>query len=160
MPFKINRENTQFNIPFTKYLKINVAKIFSNLSKLAFQRTINKSSTKCQSRYHAGATSTLAHAYTGITRNTFKKLIQWTVEHQNTFNNLTTLSAHTWKTADMNCDMMWNILDMAPDFNLVTRNCRLWLKENMFIIFQPEVATLNKSSKLSSTCRQRLRLLH
>ena len=103
------------------------------------------------------------NTYTGLTRNTFKKRYNG---HRYTFNhrdvpNSTTLSTHLWKLTDMNknYDMKWNILDRAPDFNPVTRKCRLCLKEIFYIMFQPEGATLNKRSELFSTCRHRLRLL-
>ena len=103
------------------------------------------------------------NTYTGLTRNTFKKHYNG---HNYTFNhrdapNSTTLSTHLWKLMDMNrnYDLKWNILDRAPDFNPVTRKCRLCLKEIFYIMFQPEGATLNKRSELYSTCRHRLRLL-
>ena len=103
------------------------------------------------------------NSYTGLTRNSFKKRYNG---HRYTFNhrdapNSTTLSTHLWKLTDMNknYDLKWNILDRAPDFNPVTRKCRLCLKEIFYIMFQPEGATLNKRSELFSTCRHRLRLL-
>ena len=78
------------------------------------------------------------NTYTGLTRNTFKKRYNG---HRYTFNhrdvpNSTTLSTHLWKLTDMNknYDMKWNILDRAPDFNPVTRKCRLCLNEMFYIM--------------------------
>ena len=73
------------------------------------------------------------NTYTGLTRNTFKKRYngdRYTFNHRD-LPNSTKLSTHLLKLTEMNknYDMKWNILDRAPDFNPVTRKCRLCLKE-------------------------------
>ena len=103
------------------------------------------------------------NTYTGLTRNTFKKRFNghnYTFNHRNAPNS-TTLSSHVWNLKDerKKYDLSWNLVDRAPDFNPVTRKCRLCLKEKYYIIFQPDGATLNNRSELFSTCRHRLRLL-
>ena len=100
--------------------------------------------------------------YTGLTRNSFKSRYnghKYTFSHRDA--SSTTLSTHLWKLKDKNkqYNVNWKLIDRAPDFNPITRKCRLCLKEKFYIIFQPEGASLNTRSELYSTCRHRLRLL-
>ena len=98
--------------------------------------------------------------YTGLTSNTFKKRYY---AHRSTFENEdhenpTTLSSHIWdlKNKNKNYNIKWSIIDRAKNFNPATKKCRLCLKEKYYIIFQPDVATLNQRSELFSLCRHRL----
>jgi hypothetical protein len=99
------------------------------------------------------------NTYTGLTSNTFKQRFYG---HRHSFkyknsDQSTTLSSHIWdlKDDDQNYDLKWSIVDRAPDFNPITRKCRLCVKEKYYIIFQPEGASLNHRSELYSTCRHR-----
>ena len=101
--------------------------------------------------------------YTGLTSNTFK---QRYYGHRHSFkyrnsDHSTTLSSHIWDLRDENenYEIQWSIIDRAPDFNPITRKCRLCIKEKYYIIFQPEGASLNHRSELYSTCRHRTKQL-
>ena len=98
--------------------------------------------------------------YTGLTSNTFKKRFyahRCTCENEN-HDNPTTLSSHVWNLKNKNkkYDIRWSIIDRAQDFNPVNKKCRLCLKENFYIIFKPDGATLNQRFELFSSCRHRL----
>ena len=98
--------------------------------------------------------------YTGLTSRHFKDRFY---EHRTSFNRRddpstssaksTTLSSHIWNLKDRgkNYDIIWHIIGKARAFNPLTKKCNLCL----FIIFQPEGASLNLRSELFSTCRHR-----
>ena len=116
--------------------------------KVVYRATVNENS---------GSVNT----YTGLTSQTFKARFY---SHTNSFkyrdgDNSTTLSTHTWNLKDQNenFDINWEIIDKAQPFNPSTRKCRLCQQEKFYILFDSEGATLNKRSKLYSTCRHRLR---
>ena len=101
--------------------------------------------------------------YTGLTSNTFKKRFYG---HRQSFKNQnlrhsTTLSSHIWdlKDRNQNFEVKWSTIERAPNFNPITKKCRLCLKEKYYIIFQPEGAQLNQRSELYSTCRHRTKQL-
>ena len=71
----------------------------------------------------------------------------------------TTLSAHIWKLKDenKNFNVAWRIIDRAPPYNSITKQCRLCLKEAWYITFKPHLASLNKRTEMFNTCRHRLK---
>ena len=94
-------------------------------------------------------TNSNCSTYTGLTSNTFK---QRYYGHRHSFkyrvsDHSTTLSSHIWDLRDENenYEIQWSIIDRAPDFNPITRKCRLCIKEKYYIIFQPEGASLNQN---------------
>ena len=58
----------------------------------------------------------------------------------------TPLSAYIWELKDQNKNfsLKWKIIDRAPPYNSITKKCRLCMKESYYIIFKPNMATLNK----------------
>ena len=95
--------------------------------------------------------------YTGATKNTFKERFYG---HAASFRNRkndhsATLSTQLWKLKDKGAifDTSWSIIEKGKEFNPVTRQCGLCLREKYHIIFQPAGATLNSRSELFSTCR-------
>ena len=101
---------------------------------------------------------TTTQTYTGLISTTFKKRFY---KHRTTFekpnHEPTTLSNHVWDLKDKHktYNISWSVIDRAPDFNPATGKCRLCLKENFYIIFQPEGATLNQRTELFTACRHK-----
>ena len=97
--------------------------------------------------------------YTGLTSQTFKK--RWS-KHEGNFEkvaekNDTTLSSHIWKLKEegKNYDIKWEIMDRAPNFNPVSKKCRLCLKEVYYILFHPDSASLNSRNEVFNSCRHK-----
>ena len=104
-------------------------------------------------------------SYIGLTSNTFKQRWQ---QHKSSFNikskrNETTLSQYIWKLKDKEVDykLTWKIVGKANPFSPVSEKCNLCLKEKFFIIFRPEMCSLNTRNELATHCRhKRKRLLY
>jgi hypothetical protein len=109
---------------------------------------------KCKSKgvvYEAQITETVsgkAETYTGLTCRTFKRRYN---EHNNDMQNpgnriKSKRSSHVWALKDSGTDheVRWRILDRATTYNLITKKCRLCLKEKYFIMYKRENSTLNK----------------
>ena len=97
--------------------------------------------------------------YTGLTERRFKDRLN---EHKHAIKNRnsqheTTLSTHTWKLKDegKHFEVSWKMVERAKGFNPATKKCRLCLKENFCIMFNPSGATLNQRKELYSTCRHK-----
>lgn len=95
--------------------------------------------------------------YIGLTDTTFK---QRYYNHMSSFRNegkrsSTELSKHIWALKDQNIDynIKWSIVRRAASYNKTTGRCNLCLYEKFYIIYQPNIATLNKRCELVSTCR-------
>ena len=68
----------------------------------------------------------------------------------------TTLSTHFWTEKDLGGEprVSWKILESnIPDFNPVTRTCKLCLREKFNIVLNPHLATLNSRHEMFSHCR-------
>ena len=94
--------------------------------------------------------------YIGLAATSFKDRYS---NHTSSFRtrnpkNSTTLSKYIWGLQDQNIghQVKWKILSSASPFNHVTNRCRLCEKEKYFIIFQPEMATLNNRNELAGHC--------
>ena len=95
--------------------------------------------------------------YIGLTENKFKLRYY---NHKASFNhrekeNSTELSKYIWKLKDQNIsyNIKWKIITKAKAFNRATKQCRLCLAEKFYIIFQPELSSLNERRELVTTCR-------
>lgn len=95
--------------------------------------------------------------YVGLTENKFKTRYN---NHKTTFNNIskrhsTELSSYIWELKETNIsyNIKWNILSHARPYSKNSRKCKLCTLEKYYIIFRPDMATLNKRSELISTCR-------
>ena len=110
------------------------------------------------------ATSTgKKESYIGLTSNSFKQRWQ---QHKSSFNikskrNETTLSQYIWKLKDKEVDynLTWKIVGKANPFSPVSERCNLCLKEKFFIIFRPEMCTLNTRNELATHCRHKKKRL-
>ena len=72
--------------------------------------------------------------------------------------NSTTLSSHFLKekAAGHNPIITWKFLKAnIPTFNPVTDTCKLCLCEKLYILYKPELASLNSRSEIFSACRQK-----
>ena len=72
--------------------------------------------------------------------------------------NSTTLSTHYWTEfeAGRAPRVSWRILEKnIPPFNPVTGKCQLCIREKFYIIFKPNLATLNQRQEIFSNCRHK-----
>lgn len=101
--------------------------------------------------------------YVGLTQNTFKTRY---ANHTASFRHInkrcdTELSKHVWKLKEknINFNIKWRILKHASAYSNETKRCQLCNWEKYFIIFHPNMASLNKRNELLSTCRHASRFL-
>ena len=73
----------------------------------------------------------------------------------------TTLSQYVWKLKNnnINYNIKWRILTRSKSFSPTNKICRLCISEKYFIIFRPNLSTLNNRNELTSTCRHKRKLL-
>ena len=90
------------------------------------------------------------------------KTCECTSGHRKDLNNAnykgsTTLSKYVWKLKEERkaFQIKWKIIDRAPPYNPMTRKCNLCIKEKFYIIYRPNMATLNKRNELFNSCRHR-----
>ena len=122
-------------------------------------------SNKCLTEsvvYQATVTSTSADSpqtYIGLTENSFKTKYS---NHKALFRkydkrNATELSEYIWLLQSNNIEysIKWRIVKRAKPYNPALKRCNLCLWEKYFIIFKPEMASLNKRNEfqLVSSCR-------
>ena len=97
-----------------------------------------------------------------MTAGTFKKRFNG---HTSTFRNEdlngTTLSAYIWKLKREGkiYDIDWGIICKATPFSPVTEQCALCTAEKFFIIYKPELGTLNARNELGAHCRHKQSVL-
>ena len=97
--------------------------------------------------------------YIGLAKN-FKKRFG---SHKATLkvkkdNGNTTLSTHYWdeKEAGRDPSIKWKILESGlSDFNPITSKCALCTREKFYILFKPEMASLNKRQEIFGFCRHK-----
>ena len=106
-----------------------------------------------------GATET----YIGLTAPPFKQRIG---NHKKSFKHEayaheTTLSSYIWKLKEKEIDftIKWKLMARAKPFSPITNVCNLCTKEKHFIIFHPELATLNHRNEIKSNCRHKEAML-
>ena len=96
------------------------------------------------------------HTYIGLTATTFKERLS---NHKTSFNkekykNATTLSQFIWSLKEQNIDfnLKWRKLDQAAPFNPISGKCNLCTLEKYYLIFKPDISTLNKNEELNNFC--------
>ena len=99
--------------------------------------------------------------YIGLCDTTFKLRYN---THNNSFKDDkkrkdTTLSDHIWDLKSLNCDyeLSWRIVSKARSYSPSSKICNLCNREIYFILYKPEMATLNKRNELMSACRHKLK---
>ena len=71
----------------------------------------------------------------------------------NNLRNPTALSKHIWTLKDnnTNINISWTIITSAEAFNNQTNRCNYVPLKKLYIIYNSDMATLNKKSELMST---------
>ena len=97
--------------------------------------------------------------YTGATSRRFKDRLY---EHRTDMNNedgktKTALSAHIWSLKEkvIEYEVKWKIKYRGPDYNPLTKKCRICLKEKHYFMYDRGGSTLNKRSEVFNTCRHK-----
>ena len=91
-----------------------------------------------------------------MTSTTFKARL---AVHKNSFNdpeaNQTSLSNHIWDLKKKNVEyrISWKLIDRAKPYSPVSVVCQLCIKEKFYILFYPEIPTLNSKSEIFANCR-------
>ena len=95
-------------------------------------------------------------SYVGLTENSFKD--RWT-KHKSSFKtrnpkNASGLSRYIWNLQDekIGFSIEWKIISRAKPFDPGTGVCRLCIREKYFIIFKPNMATINSRSEIGGPC--------
>ena len=95
-------------------------------------------------------------SYTGVTARSFKDRLY---EHRTDANSRkgrakTALSTHIWALKDRNIDyeVTWKLKCRGPDYNPLTKKCRICLKEKYYIMHDRGGSTLNKRSEIFHSC--------
>ena len=108
-------------------------------------------------------TAESTETYVGLTATEFKT--RWR-NHQMSFKNEskkndTELSKHLWQLKDQKKDfaISWKILAKAKSYSNLTKRCNLCSTEKFYILYKPDMATLNKRNELVSTCRHKRNFL-
>ena len=98
----------------------------------------------------------LTDSYVGLTENSFKD--RWT-KHKSSFKtrnpkNASGLSKYIWKLQDQNIkyDLEWEIISRAKPYDPASGVCHLFVREKYFIIFQPNMATINSRNEIAGPC--------
>ena len=97
--------------------------------------------------------------FTGLTADPFKSRYN---NHTKSFRhkkyiNDSELAKHIWKLKDQDRSftISWKIIDMGKPFNPATKICQLCTREKYYLIYRPELCTLNSYSELGSHCRHK-----
>ena len=101
--------------------------------------------------------------YTGLTEGTLKA---WNYKYNfdfrhRDFEKRTNLSKYIWKLKDHFYDysIKWKILSLAKSYNPASKSCNLCSKEKFYIIFKPEISTLNDNNEIFKKCKHRRKCL-
>ena len=101
--------------------------------------------------------------YIGMTGDPFKKRFK---NHEKSFNHEqyrteTALSGFIWDLKEKNIgyDVQFRIVDRAPSFNPLTGICNLCTLERYYLIFKPDMATINDQNEFTKPCRHKEKVL-
>ena len=104
-------------------------------------------------------TDGVTDTYIGLTENTFKVRYKNHTSNFKTRNpdNSSCLSKYIWRLQDQNIGykVTWKIISKAQPFNPVTGICNLCIREKYFILFKPEMATINARDEVAGPCRHK-----
>ena len=156
----------------------NVKTVISNYNKAGLNNDLKSSDetkklcncrnkTSCPLDRNCNATNIIYQAevttpeskepYIDLCETTFKERYRnHTCSFRNERNrNVTELSKHTWDLKDrkLNYEIKWSKVKQARSYSNISKKCNLCLWEKFFIIYKPEMSTLNHRNELTSTCR-------
>ena len=102
----------------------------------------------------------LKESYVGMAATTFKA--RWS-NHMSSIQtrnnkNATTLSRYIWDLQDRNIPykIEWKLIGRGKQFSHISETCRLCIREKYFIIFKPEMASLNDRNEIAGHCPHKL----
>jgi hypothetical protein len=108
-------------------------------------------------------TENKTETYVGITETSFKTRFNnhLTSFRQENGRNRTELSKYIWDIKDKNgkFELSWKILCKAKSYSNKSKKCNLCTTEKYYIMFRPELATLNKRCDIVSKCRHSRKFL-
>ena len=124
----------------------------SNIIYQATVTTLTPSPTQEQN------TPPVTHTYVGLATS-FKERFR---NHTKSFNHRkyskeTKLSNKIWQLKDEGADfeIRWKILARAQPFSPITGVCGLCTQEKWYILFKPDLASLNKREEIAGHCSHR-----
>ena len=95
-------------------------------------------------------------SYVGLTENTFKDRY---TKHKSSFKtrnpkNASGLSRYVWNLEDEKIDfeIKWKIISRAKAYDPGSGVCRLCVREKYFIIFKPNMSTINCRNEVAGPC--------
>ena len=101
--------------------------------------------------------------YIGLASTTFKLRL---ANHKTSFNKeekrcTTTLSSHIWAIKDRGeeYELDWKLIGRAQPFSPISGNCNLCNLEKYYIMFEPNMATLNKKEEINNWCPHKDKML-
>ena len=101
--------------------------------------------------------------YLGLCDTTFKaRLANHTASLKHSQKrHSTTLSHYIWqlKEKNINYNISWKIVRNCNGFSPSSNRCQLCLNEKYYILFHPDMATLNSRNELFSSCRHKKKKL-
>jgi hypothetical protein len=108
--------------------------------------------------------SNKTETYIGLTADPFKARYNNHTKsfRHRTYINDSELAKYIWKLKDENRSytISWKIIDRGKPFNPTSKICQLCTREKYYLIYRPELCTLNSNSELGSHCRHKKKLLH
>ena len=117
--------------------------------------------TKTNVIYQATVTSdggNTVETYVGSTTNFASRYYKHRTDANNPkYKTSTTLSVYIWKLKDegKNFEVSWRIIDRAPAYNYASKQCGLCRKESFYILYRPQLSTLNKNHEVFKICKHR-----
>ena len=71
------------------------------------------------------------------------------------------LAQYCWKLHDMKIkyEISWKMICRAKPFSPITNVCNLCINEKMYILYYPNMCSLNSRKELTSNCRHRTSVL-
>ena len=97
--------------------------------------------------------------YVGLTANSFKERFRG---HTSSFKHIdkkgeTALSIYIWELKEkrIKFNIKWKILETANTFSPTNNKCMLCLREKYYIIYRPDLASLNQRNEIGSACRHK-----
>ena len=117
-----------------------------------YQATVTPNQNKDQAKNYIGLTSTTFKERLGNHKFSFRHR-----EHRKE----TTLSQHVWDLIGNGTpyDIHWKLVNKAKPFSPVSGICELCLVEKFYIMFRPELATINKRDEINNYCPHKISAL-
>ena len=101
--------------------------------------------------------------YIGLTDKQFKtRYNAHTSSFRNeAYRNATSLSKYIWSLKDKGTEfnIRWRTISKCNSYSPSSKKCNLCLREKYYIIFRPNMASLNNRNELTTQCRHKKRYL-